>query len=77
MFLGQEVHHYMVNIEDYTELDCKFAIPRENDAFVAKIVNTRLMKICTANCALAERLPFSATLGASTHSTKVGNSSVA
>ena len=35
---------------------------RINDAFVAKIVNTHLTKICRAIFALAERLPISATL---------------
>jgi len=35
---------------------------RKNDAFVAKIVNTRLTKIFMAIFALDERLPSSATL---------------
>ena len=35
---------------------------RKNDAFVAKIVNTRLTKIFMAIFALNERLPTSATL---------------
>ena len=43
-------------------LFCKFAITRKNDAFVAKIVNTRLTKIFMAIFALAEMLPTSATL---------------
>ena len=34
----------------------------QNDAFVAKIANTRLTKICVAIFALAERLPTFATL---------------
>ena len=34
----------------------------KNDAFVAKIVNTRLTKICMAIFAFDERLPTSATL---------------
>ena len=38
---------------------------RKNDAFVAKIVNTRLTKILMAIFALAERLPTPATLAAS------------
>ena len=41
---------------------CKFAITRKNNAFVAKIVNIRLTKMCMAIFALAERLPTSATL---------------
>ena len=39
----------------------KFAINRKNDAFVAKIVKTRLTEIFIAIFALAERLPISAT----------------
>ena len=42
---------------------CKFAITRKNDAFVAKIVNTRLTKIFMAIFAPNERLPSPATLG--------------
>ena len=38
---------------------------RKNDAFVAKIVNTRLTKIFMAIFAPDERLPSSATLKAS------------
>ena len=45
---------------------CIFAITRKNDAFVAKIVNTRLTKILMAIFALAERLPTSATLQVTT-----------
>ena len=41
---------------------CKFAITRKNDAFVAKIVNTRLTKNFMAIFAPDERLPSSATL---------------
>ena len=37
-------------------------ITRKNNAFVAKIVNTRLTKVFMAIFALAERLPISATL---------------
>ena len=40
----------------------KFAITSKNDAFVAKIVNTRLTKIFMAIFAPDERLPSSATL---------------
>ena len=41
---------------------CKFAITRENDAFVANIANTRLTKTLVAIFALAERPPTAATL---------------
>ena len=41
---------------------CKFAITRKNDAFDAKIVNTRLTKIFIAIFVPDERLPSSATL---------------
>ena len=41
---------------------CNFAITRKKDAFDAKIVNTRLTKICIAIFAPDERLPSSATL---------------
>ena len=41
---------------------CKFAITRKNDAFDAKIVNTRLTKILIAIFAPNERLPSFATL---------------
>ena len=57
MFPGQEVHYYMVYIAYYTELNLQIC----DDAFVAKIVNTRLTKNM-ASFALAERLPTSATL---------------
>ena len=43
-------------------LSCKFAITRKNDAFVTKIVNTRLTKISMAIFVPDERLPSSATL---------------
>ena len=62
MFLGQEVHYYMVYIAYFTELICKFAIMRKNDAFVAKMVNTRLTKVFMTILAPDERLPTSATL---------------
>ena len=41
---------------------CKFAIKRKNDAFVVKIVNTRLTKIFRAFFVPDEKLPSSATL---------------
>ena len=62
VFLGQEMHFYMVHVACYTEIILKFAIMRKNDAFVAKIVNTRLTKIFMAIFAPDERLPSSATL---------------
>ena len=40
---------------------CKFAITRKNNAFVAKIVNTRLTEVFMVFSALAEMLPTSAT----------------
>ena len=42
-FLWQEVHYYMVYIAYFTELNLQM-IMHKNDAFVAKIVNTRLTK---------------------------------
>ena len=45
VFLGQEVHYYMVYIAYYTEFDFKICNDAQNDAFVAKIVNTHLTKI--------------------------------
>ena len=50
----------MVYIAYFTELDLQ--ICANKDAFVAKIVNTRLAKIFMAIFALDERLPSSATL---------------
>ena len=44
VLLGQEVHYYMVYIAYFTELNSKIENTRKNDAFVAKIVNTRLTK---------------------------------
>ena len=41
---------------------CKFAITPKNDAFVAKIANTRLTKYFMPIFALAKRLPTSVTL---------------
>ena len=52
VFLGQEMHYYIVYI----------AITRKNDPFVAKIVNTCLTKIFLAIFAPDERLPSPATL---------------
>ena len=58
----QEVHYYMVYIAYYTELNLEIFNYAQNNAIVAKIVNTRLMKIRMAIFALAERLPTSFTL---------------
>ena len=41
---------------------CKFAFTRKNNAFVAKVVNTRLTKVFMVIFALAKMLPTSATL---------------
>ena len=45
VLLGQEVHYYMVYIAYFTELNLQICNYLKNDAFVAKIVNTRLTKI--------------------------------
>ena len=44
VFLGQEMHYYMVHIAYHTELILPFAIMRKNNANV-KIANTRLRKL--------------------------------
>ena len=63
VFLGQEVHYYIVHILHIVlNKICKFVIMCKNDAFVAKIANMRRTKIFVAIFALAERLPTSATL---------------
>ena len=64
MFLGQEVHYYMVYIAYCTELILQLQLSAKNKAFDAKIVNTRLTKIFMAIFAPHERLPSSATLHA-------------
>ena len=63
MFLGQEVHYYMVFMAYYTELNlqiCNYVqkqrICRENSKYM------RLTKIVVGIFALAEKLPTSATL---------------
>ena len=58
----QGIHYYMVFIAYDTDLICKFAITRQNNASVVKIANTRLTKIFVGNFAFDERLPTSATL---------------
>ena len=62
MFVGQEMHHYMVYIAYHSEINLQICNYAQNDAFVVKIANTRLKKICMPIFALAERLPTSATL---------------
>ena len=62
MLLGQEVHQYMVYIAYFTELILQICDYAQNNAFDAKIVNTRLTKIFIAIFAPDERLPSSATL---------------
>ena len=62
VFLGQEVHYYMVYMAYFTELNLKIWDYAQNDAFVAKIVITRLTKGFMAIFAPAESLPSPATL---------------
>ena len=61
-FLGKEctITWYILHI--ILNQICKFVITRKNDAFVAKIANTRLTKTFAGIFANAERLPTSATL---------------
>ena len=61
-FLGKKctITWYILHILLYKI--CKFAITRKNDAFVAKIVNTRLTKGFMAIFGPAESLPSPATL---------------
>ena len=56
------LHYYMVYIVYFTELKLQMCDYAKNDAFVTKIVNTRLTKISMAIFAPDERLPSSATL---------------
>ena len=58
-FLGKKctITWYILHISP--SYFCKFAITRKNDAFDAKIVNTRLTKIFSAIFAPDERLPSS------------------
>ena len=53
---------FWVKYSVYWARGAQFAITRQNDAFVAKIVNTRLTNIFMAIFAPGERLPTSATL---------------
>ena len=59
MFLGQEMHYYIVYIASYWLK--KLQLRAITTHFVAKIVNTRLTKVFMAIFALAERLPTAAT----------------
>ena len=51
MFLGQEVHYYMMYIAYYTELNLQ--LHEKNGAFVAKITNTRQTNLFFTIFALA------------------------
>ena len=62
VFPGEKVPYYMVHIAYYTELNIQICNYAQNDAFVAKIANTRLTKTFVAIFVLAERLPTSTTL---------------
>ena len=62
MFLGQEVHNYIVYIAYFTELNLHICDYLHKNAFVVVIVNTHLTKIFMAIFAPDERLPTSATL---------------
>ena len=55
----------MVYVAYFTELNLQFAITHKNNAFVAKIVNMCLTKICMTIFAPDERLRTSATLNTS------------
>ena len=57
IFRGGPVKKITLYIQSYN-----YAITHKNDAFVAKIANSRLTKVCVGIFALAERLPTSATL---------------
>ena len=65
MFLGQEVHHYMVYVAYFTKLILQICDYAKKWRIWRKIVNvlyTRLTKIFIAILAPDERLPGSATL---------------
>ena len=63
MFLGQEMHYYMVCIVYYTELNLQVCNYAQKTAHLSrKKVNTRLTIVIMAIFALAEKLPTSATL---------------
>ena len=69
--LGQEVHYCKVYIAYFTELYLQICDYVQNDAFVAKIVNTRLTKGFMAIFAPAESLPSPATLNLILGSAKI------
>ena len=62
VFLGQEVHYYMVYIAYFTELKLQICDYSQKRRICREIVNTRLTKIFMAIFAPDERLPSSATL---------------
>ena len=66
MFFEQEVHYYKVHLHIKLYQICNFEICK-NDAFVAKIANTHLMKTFVAIFVLAKRLPTFAILGSGMH----------
>ena len=62
VFLGQEVHYYIVHIAYYTELYLQICNYLQKRRICREIANTRLTKVFVASFALVERLPTSATL---------------
>ena len=61
--LDENFHgHFFLRRKVWTRKKITITITRKNDAFVAKIVNTRLTKIFMAIFSPDERLPSSATL---------------
>ena len=62
MFLGQEVHYYMVNIAYFIELILQFCDYAQKRRICRENCKKRLTKICMAIFAPDERLPSSATL---------------
>ena len=62
VFLGQEVHYYMVYIAYYTELNLQICNYVQKRCICRELTNTRLTKVFVASFALVERLPTSATL---------------
>ena len=62
VFLGQEVHYYMVYIAYYTESNLQKCNYVQNKVFVAKKGKYTPEDIFMSIFALAERLPTSATL---------------
>ena len=60
VFLGQEMHYYMVSIANYSELNLQACNYAQKRRICREKINTRLAKVFIN--ALAERLPTSATL---------------